>query len=146
MTEVLLQSLRDAKLKATPARRLILDIFSAGCQPINAEFIYHKLKTKKINQVTVYRTLSSLEQAGMIKRVNLRKDSAYYELAANHHHHVVCKGCGKIESFDTCTLTELSKNILKHSSQFKVIVDHSLELFGYCRHCRPARAARATTA
>lgn len=136
MTEVLLTSLRNAKLKATPARKHILDIFSADCHPINAEFIYAKLKSKKINQVTVYRTLSSLEQARIIKKVNLRKDSAYYELADNHHHHVVCKGCGKIESFDTCALTELSKNILKNSSHFKVIDDHSLEMFGMCKACQ----------
>ncbi len=130
-----LPTLKEVGLKNTPARRLILEVFSSDCKPINADFIYSKLKTKNLNQVTIYRTLASLEQAGIIKKVDLRKDSAYYELAENHHHHIVCSDCGKTEGFELCNMDKISKEVLRQSSQFKMISQHSLELFGLCKSC-----------
>lgn len=135
MTHELPQILKDAGLKTTPARKLILDLFSADCKPTNAEFIYSKLKVKNINQVTIYRTLASLEQAGIIQKVDLRKGSAHYELADHHHHHIVCTNCGKTESFETCDIDVISKSVLRKSPLFETINQHSLELFGLCKSC-----------
>lgn len=135
MTHELPNALKDAGLKATPARKHILDLFSADCKPINAEYIHEKLKGEKINQVTIYRTLASFELAGIVKKIELQKGSAYYELAGKHHHHVVCVDCGKTEGFEICGVDKISKDILKQSSQFKTISQHSLELFGMCKSC-----------
>ncbi len=134
MSHELPQALKRAGLKNTPARKLILDVFSSDCKPINAEFIYGKLKSKNINQVTIYRTLASLTQVGILKKVDLRKGSAYYELAG-HHHHIVCTDCGTVEGFDDCDIKSLSKNVLGKSSKFKAISQHSLEFFGVCKSC-----------
>lgn len=127
--------LKAAGLKVTPARKHILHLFSADCKPINAEYLCRKLKKKHVNQVTIYRTLASLERAGIIKRVDLRKDSIFYELARHHHHHIVCTGCGKTESFETCGVDALSKSVLKKSPLFKTVNQHSLELYGMCKSC-----------
>lgn len=127
--------LKQVGLKVTPARKFILDLFSSDCEPINAEFIFGKLKSKDINQVTIYRTLASLELTRIIKRVDLRKGSTYYELAGNHHHHLVCLKCGRTEGFEHCDIDTISKTVLKKSSQFKSIDQHSLELFGMCKSC-----------
>ncbi len=135
MTHELPQMLKMAGLKTTPARKLILDLFTADCKPINAEFIFSKLKVKNINQVTIYRTLASLEQAEIIKKVDLRKGSAYYELAGHHHHHVVCTSCGKTEGFEVCDIDKISKDVLRKSPLFETINQHSLELFGVCKSC-----------
>lgn len=129
------QTLKKAGLKTTPARKFILDFFSTDCKPINAEFIYSKLKAKQINQVTIYRTLTSLEQAGIIKKVDLRKGSAHYELTYHHHHHVICTNCGKTEGFEICDIDKISKNVLRKSLLFETINQHSLELFGLCKSC-----------
>ncbi len=135
MTHDILQTLKKARLKTTPARKLILDIFSADCKPINAEFIYDKLKTKNIHQVTIYRTLASFERTGVIKKVDLRKGSVHYELTSHHHHHVVCTNCGKTEGFEMCDVEKISKDVLKKSLLFEVVNQHSLELFGLCKSC-----------
>ncbi len=128
--------LKKADLKVTPARLRILEIFSLClCKPINAEDIYKKLKGKNINLVTIYRTLSSLEKSGVLKKVDLRKGAVYYELADHHHHHVICTDCGKTESFEVCDIDKVSKGILNKSSSFKTINQHSLELFGLCKSC-----------
>lgn len=129
-------SLKDKGLKVTPARMLILGAFSTDCGPLNAEMIFNKLMSKEINRVTIYRTLVSLSGKGILNRVDLQKDSLYYELKSDHHHHhVVCTDCGVVESFDGCGVEKISKSILGQSSKFKIINQHSLEMFGVCKSC-----------
>jgi len=102
---------------------------------MSAPDVYKKIKSKKINEVTVYRTLSSLEKGGILKRVDLRKDSVYFELADQHHHHMVCTNCNLVEDFENSAIEKLLKRIVDQSSKFKNIKEHSLELFGLCRIC-----------
>lgn len=131
--------LKEKGHKATPARLAILDIFSTNKIPLNAEIIYKKIlklkKSRKINEATVYRTLLLLEKSGILKKVNLRKDSSYFELNDSHHHHMVCVKCDEIEDFENQELEKLIGRIVGKSSNFKNIKEHSLELFGLCRMC-----------
>jgi Fur family ferric uptake transcriptional regulator len=128
--------LKSLRLKATPARLAMLDVFALSSKPINAEHISERLKGLKVDHVTVYRTLASFEEKGIIKQVDLRKGSVYYELqeGEHHHHHLVCTDCGKVEDFDACEVGAALPGILKKSS-FKAVDSHSLELFGLCRKC-----------
>jgi Fe2+ or Zn2+ uptake regulation protein len=121
--------------KITPTRLAILEIFSYDCEPVNAEYIFKKLKKEKVNIVTIYRTLTSFENAGILKRVDLQKDSVYYEITGHHHHHIICTDCGLVEGFDECDLDGLLEKVLKSSAQFNLITKHSLELFGVCKKC-----------
>jgi len=130
--------LKEANLKVTPTRLAVLNVFSGDCRPINAEYIFEKLKAKKINLVTVYRTLSSFEKSDILKRVNLHKESIYYELDDHHHHHIVCTECAEFEKFEGCISTNLSsfsKEILNKSKKFNMIKEHSFEFFGTCKKC-----------
>ena len=128
--------LHASNLKATAPRLAVLKVFGGIHLPINAEYIYQKVKRMAINEATVYRTLSSFEEKGIIKRVDLRKDSLYYELSsAHHHHHIVCTGCGTIEDFESCQIEKVSDKVLSQSSKFSIIKEHSLELFGVCNTC-----------
>lgn len=131
--------LKEKGFKITPARLAILQAFTKNKLPMSAEDVCKKIKSKKINEVTVYRTLSSLEKGGILKRVDLRKDSVYFELADQHHHHIVCTNCNMIEDFKNLeiekAIEKVWKNIITKSSKFKSIREHSLELFGLCRMC-----------
>jgi len=135
MTNDLENILKTHGFKVTPIRLAILNVFSVDCEPVNAEFIFKKLKKEKVNIVTIYRTLTSFENADILKRVDLQKDSAYYELSGHHHHHIVCTNCGLVEGFEDCDLEGFSKKVIKNSSNFNSITKHSLELFGVCKGC-----------
>ena len=127
--------LKAKGLKNTPTRKAILDVFPEDCKPINAEYIFVKLKKQNINLVTIYRNLDSFEQAGILKRLNLNKGSAYYELVGDHHHHhIVCTSCGMTEEFGAHDI-ENAINRISKSSSFNTIKTHSLELFGICKKC-----------
>ncbi len=131
--------LKEKGYKATPARLAILEIFADNKLPMNAENIYKKLKSnksqRKVNEATVYRTLTSLEEGGILKRVDLRKDSFYFELNDKHHHHMICTNCNELEDFENKEIENILGRIVGKSSKFKSIKEHSLELFGLCRMC-----------
>jgi Fur family ferric uptake transcriptional regulator len=127
--------LKDNGFKNTPTRLAILDVFNKNHKPISADFIYKKLKGG-INEATVYRTLSSFEKSGILKKVDLRSDSICFELNDDHHHHMVCIKCGAIEDFkESKEVEKLLGQIVEKSIKFKKIKEHSLELFGYCKAC-----------
>jgi Fur family ferric uptake transcriptional regulator len=136
--------LKDAGLKATDARLAILSILSEGGAPETAEGIHRKIKKSRLpagrqgtDFATVYRTLSAFLKSGILKKVDLRRESVYYELAdnKNHHHHIVCTNCGLVEDFENRETEKLAEKIAKNSANFKSISEHSFEFFGLCRKC-----------
>ncbi len=127
--------LKDNKLKLTFAREKILGLFYENHKPIDADFIFKNIDDKKINQVTVYRTIDSFLKKSLIHKVDLRKESVFFELKERHHHHMVCTSCGEVEEFDACGLLKISSLVLSKSKKFKNIIDHSFEFFGVCKKC-----------
>lgn len=127
--------LRQKGLKATASRIAILAIFGERCAPVTAEEVFLLLKRQKVNQVTVYRTFETFLRKKLIKRVDLRKDAVCYELADDHHHHIVCTSCGILEEFVLCNIDKVSREVLKKSRKFRNIQEHSLEFFGICQSC-----------
>lgn len=129
--------LKTHKIKITGARIAILRLFTECDKPQSADMIEKRLKGESINQVTIYRTIESFVKAGIIGRVDLRQGSVFYELKSghNHHHHIICTKCGTLEDFESCQIETLSKKIISESTKFKLIKDHSFELFGICNYC-----------
>ncbi len=135
----LLRKLKAKGYKVTPQRRLILEVLHEN-RHASAEDICAVLKQKEpnISLGTVYRNLSLLTKLGVVTAVDFRDGRLRYELNDSHHHHLVCIGCGKLVEFPGCDL----KNILGDAAEradFRV-VDHSLEVFGYCRECFGCRS------
>lgn len=127
--------LLEKGIKNTETRLSVLEVFSRSKKPISALYICKKL-LGKINEATVYRMLSLFEEKGILRRVNLRKESIYFELNNDHHHHIVCIKCGSIEDFkESIEIENLLEKIIKKSIKFKNIKEHSLELFGVCKMC-----------
>lgn len=127
--------LKENDFKCTPSRLKIIDIFLKNDKPISAEYIYSKLKND-IDEATVYRTLSSFEKRGILRRVDLRKNSIHFELNDHHHHHIVCTNCGGVEDFEeNKEIEKLLVKVVQSSNKFKSITEHSLELFGLCKGC-----------
>lgn len=129
--------LKECGLKATPTRLNILNVFSKDCKPVNAEYIHKILKNKKINLVTIYRNLINFEKAGILKQVDLRQESIFYELTGDHHHHIICLKCKKVSSFNGCKSDSdaLISKALKQNKDFDSISHHTFDIFGLCKKC-----------
>ncbi len=128
--------LRDRGSKATPGRIAILTILKKHNEPLSALEIHNKLQGA-LDKVTVYRVLDALLRMSIIRKVDFREQYARYELleVRDHHHHLVCEDCGKVEDVEGCNPVLLEKDILSTSSSFAKVVDHSLEFFGVCKKC-----------
>ena len=127
--------IRGAGLKVTDARVAILSQFIKKPIPLSALEIQQSLASTGSDVVTVYRTLTSFEEAGILRKVDLRRDAVYYELADHHHHHIVCTDCGLVEDIEDCDVEILSKKVVASSKKFSAIKDHALEFFGLCQSC-----------
>ena len=125
--------LQNAKLKNTAPRLAVLKAFAENKYPATAQEIYKKIKN--VDLVTLYRTIASFEKTDLLKRVDLRQDAVYYELNTEHHHHLVCTNCNKIENFENEKVEKIIGEIFRKSDKFKNINEHSFELFGLCKVC-----------
>lgn len=130
--------LKLKSLKATSSRLAILNALRTAKNPFTAEELHKKIN-KSSDLVTVYRGLETFLTCKLVHEIHLKDGTARYELASEqHHHHLVCTGCGIIDELPSCEVSELESLALKRSTRFATISEHALEFFGTCRACARA--------
>lgn len=89
----------------------------------------------QVGRATVFRTLDLLVTRGQLERIDLPNGEHAYVACApqEHHHHVVCRGCGKSADVEDSGLQSVVGEIARRSGY--QIESHRLELFGLCREC-----------
>jgi len=126
--------LKSIGLKATLPRLKILDLFEqSDKRHMTAEEVYRLLSDEgqDIGLATVYRVLTQFEQAGLLIRHHFDSDKAVFELNhGDHHDHLVCLQCGKVEEFYDGEIEKRQTRIAKERGF--VIRDHSLQLCADC--------------
>ena len=126
--------LRKAGLKVTLPRIKILEILgTAKPRHMSAEDIYKYLleSHEDIGLATVYRVLTQFEAAGLVTRHHFEGTTAVFELnEGDHHDHIVCLDCGKVEEFMDSDIEERQRKVA-HKLHFE-IKDHSMILYGRC--------------
>ena len=126
--------LKNTGLKATLPRLKILEIFQTGKQRhMTAEDVFRVLLEDRsdVGLATVYRVLAQFEQAGLLNRSNFESGKAVYELnEGQHHDHLVCLDCGKVEEFFDVEI-EKRQQLVAQSKGF-AIADHSLSIYANC--------------
>jgi len=126
--------LKNIGLKATLPRLKILELFQSSAQRhMTAEDVYRQLMQQQldIGLATVYRVLMQFEQADILKRSHFESERAVYELnEGEHHDHLVCLDCGRVEEFHDPDIEALQVKIAKKKG-FE-IADHALSLYAHC--------------
>jgi len=127
--------LKSKGLKITPARTAVLNILTNQKKPVSVSTLVESLAKKSINFSTVYRTLETLEQVEIIRKVLVSQKQSFYELADIHdHHHLICTKCEKVEEIEL-QKQDFKKVVLKKSRQFSQLSTKTIELFGVCNSC-----------
>jgi Fur family transcriptional regulator, ferric uptake regulator len=129
-----IDELKNTGLKATLPRLKIMEIFQTSAQRhMTAEDVFRVLLLERtdIGLATVYRVLTQFEQAGILSRNHFESGKATYELnEGQHHDHLVCLDCGKVEEFYDAEIEKRQHAVAK-AKGFS-IADHSLSLYANC--------------
>ncbi len=129
-----IDELKSTGLKATLPRLKILEIFQKGGQRhMTAEDVFRVLLEERsdVGLATVYRVLTQFEQAGILSRSHFESGKAVYELnEGQHHDHLVCLDCGRVEEFYDAEI-EKRQNAVAKTKGF-AIADHALSLYAHC--------------
>ena len=132
------QELRKAGLKVTLPRVKIMQILEASKdRHMSAEDVYKALRDadEDVGLATVYRVLTQFESAGLVMRHHIEGGHSVFEMSTeDHHDHIVCTKCGKVEEFIDEIIEE--RQALMAKKHGFTISDHSLYLYGLCAVCQ----------
>jgi Fur family ferric uptake transcriptional regulator len=127
-------------LKSTPARKNVYGVLSTTEYLLSVDEIYTLLVVHdpKLSMSTVYRTLESFRQAGLVETNQLPGEAVlYYELSHDEHsHHLICSKCHKVVHLEECPLEDFEASVATNHSF--IIQHHQLDLFGLCQACQQA--------
>lgn len=129
------KNLKEIGLKATYPRLKILALFQQSeRRHLTAEDVYRILSAEgmDIGLATIYRALTQFEQAGLLIRHHFEGGRAVFELhEGEHHDHIVCVQCEKVEEFFDPEIEARQKEIARNLG-FS-LRDHALYLYADCR-------------
>jgi Fur family ferric uptake transcriptional regulator len=120
------------------ARRAVIELLSAQDCCLTAQEIFDGLRAsgRRVGIASVYRVLELLTAEGFVQRIDLGAGTSRYEPiwpGGDHHHHLVCDSCGKVEAFEDPAL-ERALTRVEQSSGYRVAA-HDVVLHGSCGTC-----------
>jgi len=127
--------LKSAKLYCTAGRVAVLRILLKANKPLRQDEIARRLGKKSFDKVTIYRTLESLLDVGLVHKAFLDERARHFELARNCsetqcHPHFTCTSCG-----NTHCLTEMSIPKVRSTHKGFLIHRQQTRLEGLCPAC-----------
>ncbi len=139
----LLKKFRVKGLRMTPQRMVIFETLLAATDHPSCEDLLSRLRPEmpSLSLDTVYRTVGTLERAGVLRKVATSEGAQRFDANLAPHHHFVCDACQRIwdftwESFDKLPTPELLRD-------GRDIFVRQAELKGICLEClkstRPVR-------
>jgi Fur family ferric uptake transcriptional regulator len=134
-----LDALRDDGYRNGGARRAVVGLLGRQDCCLTAQEIFDRLRGegRQVGIASVYRVLDLLSDKGLVQRIDVGGGSARYEpvhASGEHHHHLVCDDCGKVEAFADDEL-ELVLGRVENRTGYSVAA-HDVVLRGACADCR----------
>lgn len=139
-TEGALLRLRESSGRSGSARRAVVELLGRQGCCLSAQEVHEHLRAAgpRVGIASVYRALEGLDGLGLVQRVDLGDGIARFEPAhagGEHHHHLVCDDCGKVEPFEDPTLEAAIERVA--DGRGYAVAAHDVVLRGACEDCRP---------
>jgi Fur family transcriptional regulator, ferric uptake regulator len=139
--ETALASMRSASGRSGGARRAVVEFLGREQCCVSAQEIHDGIRAggARIGIASVYRTLEGLDELGLVQRVDLGDGVSRFERAnpgGDHHHHLVCGDCGKVEPFEDPALEKAIAGVA--GGRGYEVAAHEVVLRGACGDCRVA--------
>jgi Fur family ferric uptake transcriptional regulator len=138
-SENTLDRLRAASGRSGGARRLVVEVLGEQNCCLSAQEIHDRVRAsgERVGIASVYRALDGMDELGLVQRVDLGDGVARFEPAhagGDHHHHLVCDDCGKVEPFADPSLESAIERVA--DGRGYAVAAHDVVLRGACEDCR----------
>jgi Fur family transcriptional regulator, ferric uptake regulator len=136
--ETTIETLRARGHRDGGARRAVIELLGRQRCCLTAQEIFDALRAegRRAGTASVYRALEQLTRDGFVQRIDLGDGSSHFEPvdpSGEHHHHLVCGDCGKVEAFADDAL-ERALHDVEGRTGFAV-AGHDVVLRGACADC-----------
>lgn len=126
---------RAAGLKVTHQRTEIYRHLLMMSDHPSAETLHKRLLSTlpTISLDTVYRTLTTLEQHGLIARIQTAESQARFEAVQTPHHHLICSRCKHVMDFNWPAIDTL--DLPSSLNKWGAIESKTIVMYGVCKSC-----------
>ena len=129
-------TLKRKGLRLTQPRKVILDYIHDRGDHLTAEEIINYVHGKfpRVNKLTIYRTLELLEKNDCVFKSESMDQTIYHHAEEGHHHHLVCRKCGKTVDCEEDIFAPVER-LLQKKHGFRVDFKHVV-ISGLCKSCQ----------
>lgn len=130
------QTERPAPQRRTRQRTAVSECLAEREDFRTAQQIHDDLRAggASVGLTTVYRTLQSMAEVGEVDVIRTADgEAAYRRCSSGHHHHLVCRSCGRTVEITGPTVERWADAVATRNG-FRD-VSHDLEIFGTCSSC-----------
>jgi Fur family ferric uptake transcriptional regulator len=136
-----LETLRASGHRNGSAQRAIVELLGTQDCCLTAQEVFDRLRAtgRATGLASVYRVLELLVERGLVQRIDVGAGVARFEAAhasGDHHHHLVCDDCGKVEAFSDDGLEHALQQVETRVGY--AVAAHEVVLHGECDDCRAA--------
>jgi len=129
--------LHDRGMRWTPQRRTLIEVLSKADGHVGGADLVERCRAvdPTTTPSTVYRTLQALADGGEVDTLRTEDGEALYRrCSGTHHHHLVCRGCGRTVEVEGPTVERWADAVADRHGFTEI--SHTLEIFGTCPDCR----------
>jgi Fur family ferric uptake transcriptional regulator len=124
------------QLRKTRQRAAVDEVFDRVADFRTAQQIHDELRQSdsRVGLTTVYRTLQLMAESGELDAIRTADgEMSYRRCSGGHHHHLVCRSCGRTVEVSGPTVEKWTSRIAEENGFTDV--NHELEIFGTCANC-----------
>lgn len=139
--ETTTEAMRSRGHRSGGARNAVIELLGRQHCCLTAQEIFDRLRDegRRVGIASIYRALEQLTRDGFVQRIDLGAGSSHFEPVhrggEQHHHHLVCDDCGKVEAFSDAELERALRKVERRTGYS--VAAHDVVLRGACRDCVP---------
>jgi len=130
----------------TRQRQAVMVLLNQLTEFKSAQDIHALLRAEgqTVGLTTVYRTLQTLADARQVDVIRADDGEARYRRCTpDHHHHLVCRSCGRTVEVDDPTVEHWAEEVARRHDFTDI--SHTVEIYGTCSNCAKATAPANAT-